>query len=131
MPDDNGQIKTVEKFAEHVAKVYSGELGHAESPQAVDWEALIELVMQIVLMVLGDCPASRAATAAAVKNPDRRQRALFGARVSKSCECCANQRFKNEAGKIAACMRDCASHLSEADIAAILDDAADPNYVQI
>lgn len=127
--------KTIVEFSQGCAEHYLGGC-KAEGDTAaasIDIEKLIELIGEIALMLLTTCPLFSAPgqLVGAVKNPSMRQRILFRSHVAKRCDCCADHAVSAASGKLAECIRHCASELDDASIEAIHADANNPDYLVV
>lgn len=131
--------KTLVEFSQRVTervsgKVIQGELaaegeGFKDSAINIDWAKLIELVGQIALMLLSNCPVAPQAgqLTGAIKKPNIRQRIMFRSHVASTCECCDPQ-MKLLSGRIADSMIDTAATLSDEELTAVVADAINPDF---
>lgn len=127
-------MHSLEHFAEKVAADVelaqaTGPDGAAE-PQAGG--AIIEMIMQIVMQLLANCPMARNADIVkAVQKPTLRLRAQFRAAVSGACEQCFRAQFKSKAWDIAeSCMKQAAA-LTEAEALAVIEDATSTDFMVV
>lgn len=117
-------MNTVEEFATNVAAKLEGS-------QAQINPALIEIIMQIVMNLVQNCPKNESEIIKAIRNPTRKQRVNFRVSAANACDCCFAQQFKRDSGRIADQLIDDAKSLSDGDLAAIVFDAANPDFVVI
>lgn len=156
-PAEHGHITSVEGFAKHVVETLrGGEPAHEDAPPApaaegvedpsqgdfaasastpdeMDWSILIEVVAQVIMQIIQNCPDNRSAISGAIKAPTLRQRAIARREVSRCCEECGHQTlpFRRQSGRIYDCIVKCAQHLSEEERMAVIGDAANPDFLVI
>ena len=120
-------MNTVEEFAAAVANKVSPQ------PQADAGisPAMVEMIMQIIMSLVQNCPKNNAAIASIIKKPNIRQRANFRSQVMNSCECCFRAQFRRQSGAIADECLTAASALTDGEIASIIFDASNPDFIVI
>lgn len=105
---------TIETFAEKVANEVLGESKPTEGASdygAVNWAALIEMVVKIVTQLLASCPAKQNKVLDGIKRPTLLGRARFGSLVfamTRGNRCCEERSDAIEQAmrKVAASMKD-------------------------
>lgn len=116
----------LEKFAEGVAD----DVGRAAPSNdtdlhgAVDWAALIEMVISLVMSMIGGCGNNDSRIRHSVQQPTRLQRAYLLTKVKSSCECCGVfGRFRGDVKMIADSMASRAAAMPEADLTEMIGEA--------
>ena len=120
----------LQKFGEAVAVTVAGPQGDDQSV-AVDWTALIELVMQIVTSLLSDCSAHDSKVVKAIKAPSLFQRVRFRSLASKACNQCFTYRWRDQSGVIAEAMIQQAAGMSDADVAALVFEVRHDDWILV
>ena len=120
----------LEEFANTAAEKVAGAKP-AEGEAALDFAAIIELVMSIVSQIVDNCPASDAEVVKAVKKPNLVQRAKFRALVSRECNNCWRAHLKDQSGKVSQAMLELAESTPEADALAVVYEARNPDWMLI
>lgn len=127
-------MKTIVQFSESVvARLQSPAQGEADAPAgAIDWARVIELVGEIALMLLTNCPMAQlpGQVTGALKKPDLRQRIKFRAHVAGRCDCCEPV-VRGLSAKIADAMLATAAAASDEELAAVVADAVNVDYILI
>jgi len=93
--------------------------------------ALIELIMNMVMEIIENCPNNDKAVREAVKSPTIWQRARVRRMVKDNCDCCAVARWRTECGRIADAMISLAAKSDDATIDQAIDQVrgGDDNWL--
>ena len=121
------------KAAERIAgPMPSGDANNDAGVSAPNLTSLIELIMQIVTTLMGNCRSSSdAKTVERIRNPGFLARGRFKSLVYKSCDQCYTYQWRDKSGTVAQAVIDQAQESTDAELLAVLFHEQNEDWLAI
>lgn len=123
---------TVAEFSQKCTDHYLGHHADEKAMVAIDPVTILLLVGEIITLIVKNCPVNRTAQVAkSIKEPSLGQRIKYRAHVAHRCDCCSEPSLRTASGGIADCIQHCAKELTDEEIASVVADAVNPDFLLV
>ena len=129
-------MSVLEGFATKVAERVAGPEPSAAETTASgigvpDWTALIEMIMELVMSLLGTCTANDTKVVAAAKKPNILQRVRFKSQVYRQLRQSTTTRWRNESAAICKGLLEQAEDSTEAELLDVVFETRNADWLAI